>query len=188
MYGAGSVNEEVLAQTRASGDTLAIYNGGSAAGPDPATERFFFGFYAWPLGARGVFQWAYQWPEGDPVDDRDAFPRDWCYTYPTDSDPCAPTLQWEAVREGVLDLRYLQAAAAIVRDHDPECDRLGALLDGLRRDVEQYLRTNTRTRYLQEPADPTEIHPYTTLPRAFPASRLMAIRQELQRLLADLRQ
>ncbi|MCS7309648.1 MAG: hypothetical protein NZ741_05460, partial [Armatimonadetes bacterium] len=92
VYPADCLNREVLRHTQQSGDVLAVYNGGSTSDPYPARDRFFFGLYAWAVGAKGVFQWAYQWGEGNPLDERDASSHDWCYTLPAGRDYCAPSL------------------------------------------------------------------------------------------------
>jgi hypothetical protein len=100
VYGANFVNDEVIRHTESAGDVLAVYNGGSCGGPSPAADRFFHGVFAWAIGAKGVFQWAYQWAEGDPLDDRDSATRDWCYTFPVGTDFCAPSPQWGGCSRG----------------------------------------------------------------------------------------
>jgi len=185
VYGADFVNDEVIRHTELAGDVLAVYNGGSCGGPSPAVDRFFYGVFAWAIGAKGVFQWAYQWAEGDPLDDRDSATRDWCYTFPVGTDFCAPSPQWEAVQEGITDLRYLLAAERAVKMGIRNADALQALLNDVRRDVKDFLRANKYIRYLESVKNPPNPHPYETLVSQFPYSRLMGIRRKLQEALSE---
>ncbi|MCX7599646.1 MAG: hypothetical protein N2512_12385, partial [Armatimonadetes bacterium] len=180
VYGGGGINRSVIEHTRAMGDVLAIYNGGSTGDPVPAADRFFYGVYAWATGAEGVFQWAYQWPEGDPLDDRDSSTRDWCYTIPAGSSYCAPSPQWEAVAEGITDMRYLLAAEDAVRRSAPNSAKLRTLIDEVRAEVAHFLDTNPYVRYAEGVANPPPVHPYAELQRKFSYGRLCELRRRLQ--------
>jgi hypothetical protein len=77
-------------------------------------DRFGMGFFTWLVGAKGGFLWTYQRVSGSPFDDFDGSHMDACLTYPPE-DPAqqysgrpVSTLQWEGVRQGMTDYRYLQ--------------------------------------------------------------------------------
>ena len=111
--------------------------------------RFKAGFFFWKTGARGQFYWAYYSPQGDPYDDLDGI--DWCVAYPGAGRPI-PTIEWEALREGIDDFRYvysLEVAIAKARakgsaEAAPVVEEAGRLLDELRdeivSDLEEYER------------------------------------------------
>ena len=63
-----------------------------------------FGFYRRP--AEAMYYWHYQAYNGDPFNDFDGTARDWCAVYPGE-DGLIPTMDWEAIREGVDDLRTI---------------------------------------------------------------------------------
>lgn len=98
---------ELKAHAKRSKDEFWVYNGGSE-GKNPLLDRFFYGFYAIKIGARGVFQWVYQWPvslEKNPYQELELGAQGWYYTYPTEQGP-VPTPAWEAIREGIDDAKY----------------------------------------------------------------------------------
>ncbi|MCX6906921.1 MAG: DUF4091 domain-containing protein, partial [Verrucomicrobia bacterium] len=64
-----------------------------------------FGFYRRP--AEAMYYWHYQYPVGDPFNDFDGNARDWCAAYPGPDGTPIPTMDWESLREGVDDLRYI---------------------------------------------------------------------------------
>jgi hypothetical protein len=185
VYGAGSISDEVVRHTQASGDVLAVYNGGSTGDPCPAADRFFYGVYAWATGAEGVFQWAYQWAEGDPLDDRDGATRDWCYTFPAGPAFCAPSPQWEAIGEGITDLRYLLAAERALPSGGRRGAALQSVLSEVRAEVTAFLRTNTHSRYAETVSTQPGPDPYALLSSQFPYERLNQIRRKLQDALQD---
>jgi len=80
---------------------------GSAYLNDPRKTRTYtgFGFYRRPSEA--MFYWHYQAVVGDAFDDFDAGSRDWCAAYPGPNDTLIPTTDWEGIREGVDDMRYI---------------------------------------------------------------------------------
>ena len=106
----------------------------------PAVMRLKGGFFFWKSGATGQYYWAYQYPKGNPCDDLDGV--DWCAAYPGDAGPI-PTIQWEALREGIDDFRYvvtLQRSIDKLRENtSPEAKRLAkeaqSLLDELRESI-----------------------------------------------------
>ncbi|MBD3292276.1 MAG: DUF4091 domain-containing protein, partial [Armatimonadia bacterium] len=69
-----------------------------------------FGFYRRP--AEAMYYWHYQATSGDPFYDFDATARDWCAAYPGPDAPI-PTLDWESIREGIDDMRYIATLKAL---------------------------------------------------------------------------
>lgn len=80
---------------------------GSAYLNDPRKARSSggFGFYHRP--AEAMFYWHYQTTVGDPFNDFDGGSRDWCVAYPGDGTGLIPTTDWEGIREGIDDMRYI---------------------------------------------------------------------------------
>ncbi len=79
---------------------------------DPRINRFLAGFFLWNTGLDGIFPYVYQDVRHNPYDDFDEWSsvnpyRDHLVTYPSQQGP-VPTIQWEALREGLDDFRYLQ--------------------------------------------------------------------------------
>ncbi|MCX7969594.1 MAG: hypothetical protein N3B10_14060 [Armatimonadetes bacterium] len=181
VYGVGFPNNEVISHTKASGDVFALYNGGSTCDPKPAADRFFFGIYAWATKAKGIFQWAYQWGEGNPLDERDAASHDWCYTLPVGKNFCAPTLNWEAVREGINDWRYLLAVEKLAQGNSKVAQKARKVLSEAKREIEAFLKTNTHTRFGDEPSP----YPYERLVNEYSAKRLMDMRKQLVDVLLE---
>ena len=81
-----------------------------------------FGFYRRP--AEAMYYWHYQAYVGDPLNDFDGDSRDWCATYPGPDGALIPTMDWESLREGVDDLRYIatlkQLAAHAEKGNDSQ--------------------------------------------------------------------
>lgn len=63
-----------------------------------------FGFYRRPAEAH--YYWHYQCFNADPFNDLDGTARDWCAAYPGENEEI-PTLDWESIREGIDDMRYI---------------------------------------------------------------------------------
>ncbi len=64
-----------------------------------------FGFTLRP--AEAMYYWHYMCYNGDPYNDFDGDARDWCAVYPGENGELIPTMDWESLREGVDDLRYI---------------------------------------------------------------------------------
>lgn len=79
----------------------------------PAVNRSRAGYYLWNTGLDGTLPFVYQVPKGNPYNDFDIWStitpsyRDHLITYPSEEGPVT-TMQWEAFREGIDDIRYLQ--------------------------------------------------------------------------------
>ncbi|MGD9276719.1 MAG: hypothetical protein PVJ67_06105 [Candidatus Pacearchaeota archaeon] len=77
---------------------------------DPKINRFLSGFYLYLTGLNGIFPYVYQGVINNPYDDFDEWYstlRDHLATYPSQEGPIT-TMQWEALREGIDDNRYLE--------------------------------------------------------------------------------
>jgi hypothetical protein len=96
---------------------------------DPRVNRFMAGFFLWNTGLDGAFPYVYQHVGiYNPYDDFDAWVdtmtiyRDHLVTYPSQEGP-VPTMQWEALREGIDDVRYLEVWQGLkdqVAANDPQ--------------------------------------------------------------------
>ena len=63
------------------------------------------GFYRRP--AEAMFYWHYQCYQAEPTNDFDGTSRDHCAAYPGADGTPIPTIDWESLREGVDDMRYI---------------------------------------------------------------------------------
>ncbi len=79
----------------------------------PLLNRYLFGYLLWASGLDGAIPYGYQHfgGSGDPYDDFDGQEKDMFVAYPGRNGPVA-TVQWEACREGIGDLRYLRTLEA----------------------------------------------------------------------------
>jgi len=74
---------------------------------DPERNRYRAGFYLSKLGAHSIQLFAYMLFADDPCCDLDGPNRDWNVVFPSLDSVCHdPTLEWEALREGVDDYCY----------------------------------------------------------------------------------
>ena len=81
---------------------------------NPELNRFRPGFYQAKIEAYSSQYFAYMEFAGDPFSDLDGDNRDWNVVYPSmDSPTHDPTLEWEAMREGVYDFRYAYTLRAM---------------------------------------------------------------------------
>jgi len=82
---------------------------------NPEYNRFRPGYYMFKTGAYCTQYFAYMEFAGDPFCDLDGDNRDWNVVYPSlDSPYHDPTLEWEAMREGVYDYRYLYTLKSLI--------------------------------------------------------------------------
>ena len=139
------------AECDASGATYWWYGSGCYTGQEGslAVNRHLSGFLLDKSLADGAWAWTFQRPKGDAYDDFDGAsqrePKDACITYPSADGwpPLVPTLQWEGIREGIDDIRYLQNLRAAIADlrlsEDPRCitlsDRVESDLQAILEDV-----------------------------------------------------
>jgi len=74
-------------------------------------NRYLTGLLFWKSGADVQWSWTFQRPKGNPYDDFDGSgkePKDACITYSLKKgNGFIPTLQWEGIREGIMDMKYI---------------------------------------------------------------------------------
>ena len=87
------------------------YSNGAREYPD--TNRFKAGYFAWRCGGTGQLYWAYDNAVDDAWNDCDGNAHDHNAVYIMDG-KVVSTLQWEAIREGLDDLRYLYKLEACI--------------------------------------------------------------------------
>ena len=108
-------------QTKRFGNTHWFYGAGCYTGQEGGLmpNRWLTGALLFKSGASGVGCWTYQGAKDDPWDDFDGNrygeAKDAMITYPGPNGPVS-TLQWEGIREGILDCRLLEAAQDRVRE------------------------------------------------------------------------
>ncbi|MBU1566598.1 MAG: carbohydrate binding domain-containing protein, partial [Proteobacteria bacterium] len=106
------VTSEVIDRLEKLHSEFWIYNGASL-NVDPVKERFFFGWFAWKIGAKGVGQWTYAWSYS-PFSS--AF-RDERQDYALETkDGYLPTVGLEMIREGIDDYRSLYTLAKLIQN------------------------------------------------------------------------
>ncbi len=112
-YNLAYINEPNVSGVKASGATLMFYC--PSIDVNPEYNRYRPGYYQYKLGARATYYFAYMEFAGDPWVDLDSSNRDWNVVYPSMTSPFHdPTLEWEAMREGVDDYRYLATLQAAI--------------------------------------------------------------------------
>ena len=122
-----SAAEALRKETLEAGDTFWWYGTGCYTNlnfiqdGNVIANRFMGGFHFWRTQATGCWAWTFLRPKGSPFDDFDGTNqrehKDACIAYPTrDGKALIPTLQWEAIREGVDDYRYLYTLSEGIRE------------------------------------------------------------------------
>lgn len=82
---------------------------------NPKENRLMAGLILWKSGASGVMPYCYMSSGGDPYNDFEkGCAKDMNIVYPSREGP-VPTLSWEAMREGVDDIRYLTTLAELIK-------------------------------------------------------------------------
>jgi hypothetical protein len=84
---------------------------------NPGYSRFMYGYYTWRQDLDGMNSWGFNTAEnsrGHPYEDLDHERSDWNLAYPHPGGPL-PTPNWEAVREGIEDVRYIYQLEKLVR-------------------------------------------------------------------------
>jgi hypothetical protein len=141
-------------ELRRSGHEVWLYDNASALGHDPAWSRFVFGFWGWRSGAAGITAWTHPLFSYSPYFGRariDSLGR----PIPRFDRTGVPvsTLEWEAIREGVADRRFVDTLLSSIESARglglPEAAaRAQGLLDSLwtelRPDLSDYPEASTR--------------------------------------------
>jgi hypothetical protein len=98
------ISEKIIKDIRGYKREFQIYNGGTSVLSAPPRDRLFFGFFAWKSTASGIGQWVYTWNKITASSIRSAGEHG--YISPSDDGP-VPTANWEAIRGGIDDMRYI---------------------------------------------------------------------------------
>jgi mannosyltransferase len=102
-------------ELRRSGHEVWLYDNASALGHEPGWSRFVFGVWGWRSGAMGITAWTHPLFSYAPYFERprtDALGRP-IPAWDAASHPMS-TLEWEGIREGVVDRRYVDTLAAAI--------------------------------------------------------------------------
>lgn len=105
--------DEIEDACEADGKVLHAYNSNNAITfTQMETMRYMVGWFFRTAGkkTRGHGTWCYQWPNGNPYEDFDSSGSDWIYHFPPNPQENiagGPALNWECMREGIDDLRYI---------------------------------------------------------------------------------
>ncbi|MBA4390986.1 MAG: hypothetical protein C0399_08610 [Syntrophus sp. (in: bacteria)] len=104
----GPPDQRIVEAVHKKNNQIWIYGNPQGGEEKPLTYRYNYGYLLWKLKVDGAGIYAYQGRMGqDPWDDFDHPKyRDHMMTYPT-IDGVIPTIQWEGLREGIDDVRYL---------------------------------------------------------------------------------
>jgi hypothetical protein len=117
VSGASKFNApRIIKQCKKDGKTFWWYSNGTRE--YPAVARFKSGLFFWKTQARGQLYWAYMNQRGDALNDFDTASSDHCAVY-FKSDEIIPTIQWEGIRQGINDFKYLYTLEDAIR-HAPE--------------------------------------------------------------------
>ena len=108
-------NDRIIAGSKAAGyKERWLYNGiERTASYDARSHRVFYGYVPYRVGAVGVTQYHYRYAFGGPAktdfaifDHINGTRPDYVTTYPAPDGPL-PTQQWEAIRQGIYDYKYI---------------------------------------------------------------------------------
>lgn len=136
-YAIGSVPNvaEARADSRQAGSTFWWYT--NAARELPDVRRYLSGVWFWSTGADGQGYWVYQsnWRRTRPYQDLEGDLHAHDYAAYPDIDGPVPTLQWECIRMGIDDARYLYTLEAAIaqRRATPQAATAERFLADLRR-------------------------------------------------------
>jgi len=133
--------DDLRALCAGHGKVLWTYNINDALGlPEPTSNRFSTGFFFHTLGkgCTGETYWAYELPCDGLYEDLDGTNTDTLWRYPAwelSGETGGPTIQWECLREGIDDLRYIAALQALIAQARPlkpaAADQAQAVLDAV---------------------------------------------------------
>jgi hypothetical protein len=115
---ASDVSEHMVKHAKKYGKELWCYDC-SLAPVDPVMSRYYYGFWAWKCGLKGVSYWAYadissSYGNKDWSPSQKEVIQPQSFVHPTIEEP-VPSVGWEAVREGVDDYRYLTTLRAAIQ-------------------------------------------------------------------------
>ncbi len=117
ILGGGAVRDGMAANAEEQGRELWTYECHFSP-TQPESSRYYFGFWAWKAGLRGVSYWAYYdgafYGRFGNIGSYEDVALDWTgwtnqfnFVYLAEDGP-VPTIGWAAVRQGIDDYRYLR--------------------------------------------------------------------------------
>jgi hypothetical protein len=128
--------ERIRTQCKKDGKAFWWYTNGTRE--YPAVARFKAGFFFWKTAAQGQLYWAYMNNRGDAMNDFDTTSSDHCAVY-FKGQEIIPTIQWECLREGINDFKYIytleQAVKAASKTKPAECAKARQLLAKIKKDT-----------------------------------------------------
>jgi len=114
------------------------YDNGPIGSLNPGYSRYVYGYYTWRQDLDGMNSWGFNTAEnsrGHPYEDLDHERSDWNLAYPHPGGPL-PTPNWEALREGIDDVRYVYRLEKLIlektADHPEEAAQAEKFLDKIR--------------------------------------------------------
>jgi len=116
--------KEFIKKAKKDGKKILFYNIDNT-GINPEAMRFGYGVALWAKGAKGMFDWHYQYPEGNYYNEWLLSPRGECFLfyYPPDkTHKGGPAIAWEAVREGVEDYKLLYTLDKLIEQAEKSTD------------------------------------------------------------------
>lgn len=123
---------------RISDRKVCEYNNTAIQSLNPAYTRYIYGYYTWRHDLDGMSSWGpgtTQNSRGDPFEDLDSPFSDWFIFFPHPDGPL-PTPNWEALREGIDDIRYIYQLEKLCNQklvkHPEEVARAEQFLDEIR--------------------------------------------------------
>jgi hypothetical protein len=138
-YQISYLNDSTLKKPKQEGHTLMFYT--ASIGTDPMYTRFTAGYYFAKSEAETMYYFAYMLFEGDPYVDWDGNNRDWNVVYPSmNSKIHDPTVQWEGLREGIDDYKYIYTLRQAIKKADKagkslEAGKAERVLEGILKKV-----------------------------------------------------
>jgi len=110
----------------------------NAAREYPDAVRFKAGYFYWKTGAKGQAYWAYANYQDDAFNDFDKGGNDHCVVH-FKGGKLYSTIQWEAIREGLDDFKYIHTLEELIRKNGAEkpeaCAKAQRLLDEIKADT-----------------------------------------------------
>jgi len=123
---------------RVSDRKVCEYNNTAIQSMNPAYSRYIYGYYTWRHDLDGMSSWGpgtTQNSRGNPFEDLDSPYSDWFIFFPHPGGPL-PTPNWEAVREGIDDIRYVYQLEKLCsqksEEHPEEVTMAEQFLDEIR--------------------------------------------------------
>ena len=125
-------------KNRKSDRKVCEYNNTAIQSMNPAYSRYIYGYYTWRQDLDGMSSWGpgtTQNSRGDPFEDLDSPSSDWFIFFPHPEGPL-PTPNWEALREGIDDVRFIYQLEKLCSqksaEHQEEVAKAEQFLDDIR--------------------------------------------------------